>query len=322
MKKQEILNEGKRVIREEAEALLQTSECLDTQFVMAVETLHNLKGKLMVFGVGKSHLIGSKIAATFTSTGTPAMVLHATDALHGDVGIASRGDIALLLSKSGATAEILALLPVLKERDIPVISISCVSDSPLALKSDIHISANMESEVCPHNLAPTTSTTLMLAIGDALAVCLISLRGFSHEDFARAHPSGTLGRKLLMKASDLVKRKAEGVLPDTPMDKVILQISRGRTGAVVVVGKDNRVIGIITDGDLRRAMEKGLEMKNTFALDIMCENPVTENMDISAVHALRRMEEKRISQLILINEQGLLQGLIHLHDIIAEGIRT
>lgn len=323
MRNIQIQEEAQRVLKQEAEALMEMARLLDGVFVKAAQLLFEAQGKVILSGVGKSDLVSRKMAATFTSTGTPAVCMHATDALHGDVGIVQPGDVAILISRSGATQEVLALLPVLKARNIPVIGITCFSDSPLAQKSDIHLEVSGKEEACPYNLAPTTSTTATMAIGDALAVCLLKMRNFTDEDFARVHPAGSLGRQLLLKARDLIRREAAVVQPDSPMEHVILAISAGRSGAAVVADENRKVLGIITDGDLRRLISRSREDFRTIpAREVMSSSPRTADPDIPATAALLIMEEARISQLILCGPDQKLAGLIHLHDIIAEGIRT
>lgn len=317
-----ILQEARRVLGEEAKALSETADSLGDAFTGAVNCLFNSPGKIIVSGVGKSELIGRKMAATFTSTGTPALCMHATDALHGDIGIVQPGDVAILISRSGSTAEVLNLLPALKARQVPVIAITCFSDSPLSRSSDFHLLLEARSEACPHGLAPTTSTTATLAIGDALAVCLLRLRNFTDKDFARVHPSGSLGRQLLLKAQDLIRREAPTVFPDTPFEQVILSITQGRFGATVVTDADKRVLGIITDGDLRRLIMGRQDFSGLKAESFMTRNPKTAPVDIMATDALIQMEDARISQLLLTYPDQTLAGILHIHDLITEGIRS
>jgi arabinose-5-phosphate isomerase len=322
MENKQVLQEARRVLNQEAEALRIMALGLGEAFEQAVSVLSACKGKVVVSGVGKSELVGKKIAATFTSTGTPAICMHATDALHGDIGLVQTGDVAILISRSGATEEVLTLLPVLRARDIQVIGVTCFADSPLARNCDIHLLIEGKEEACPHGLAPTTSTTATLALGDALAVCLLRIRFFSDLDFARAHPAGSLGRRLTLKAKDLIRREAAIVQPDTPMEKVILSITAGRSGASVVVNAENIVVGIITDGDLRRLITGTKDFRNIPAEQVMSSNPKTISPDIPAHEALLFMEEARISQLILTHPDHTLAGIIHIHDLIAEGIRA
>lgn len=322
MNNKDIIEEARRVLHAESKALATTAQALDQAFEAAVLAIHSAKGKIILSGVGKSDLIGRKMAGTFTSTGMPAICVHATDALHGDIGIAMEGDIALLLSKSGASAEVMALVPVLKLRNIPVISITCYPDSPLAQASDIHIHAVVQDEASPNGLAPMSSTTVTMALGDALAACLMRLRNFSNQQFAFFHPSGSLGKMMLMSAESLVKRPAPCVFTDALMEEVIITISKGRTGAVVVVDQQQVVKGIITDGDLRRLLERNAYFAAIPASEVMNPNPTMANADISAAQALKIMETSKISQLILVNESNKVKGLVHLHDILAEGIRV
>lgn len=322
MNNKDIIQEARRVLQAESLALAATAHALDQAFEAAVLAIHSANGKLLISGVGKSDLVGRKMAGTFTSTGMPAICVHATDALHGDIGIAMEGDIALLLSKSGASAEVMALVPVFKQRNIPVISITCYPDSPLARASDIHIYAVVEHEASPNGLAPMSSTTVTMALGDALAACIMRLRNFSNQQFAFFHPSGSLGKMMLMSAESLVKRPPPCVLPETLMEEVIIAISKGRTGAVVVVDSQDVVQGIITDGDLRRLIERKSYFAGVKASEVMNPKPAVAKADISAADALQIMETLKISQLILVNEGNKVRGLVHLHDILAEGIRV
>jgi arabinose-5-phosphate isomerase len=322
MDQERILQEARRVLNQEAEALRNTAIGLGKAYLEAVELLFKRPGKIILSGVGKSELIGRKMAATFTSTGSPAICIHATDALHGDIGIVQDGDVAILISRSGSTEELLNLLPVLQSREIPVIAMTCFADSPLARNSEVHLLLEAQEEACPHGLAPTTSTTATMALGDALAVCLLTLREFSNTDFARVHPSGSLGKKLLLRAKDLIRREPSTVRPETPMEQVILSITAGRAGATVVTDTDHKVLGIITDGDLRRLISQTGDFRSAPAATVMSAQPKTGSPDMMAAEALALMEEARISQLILADEKGKLVGLIHIHDLIAEGIRS
>ena len=311
----EILKVGKETILQEAEALKGLAEHLDESFVKAVDLLYKTKGRVVLTGVGKSGLICKKIAATFASTGTPAFFLHPGDAAHGDLGMVRGDDTVIAVSNSGETAELLNIVPVIKSFGIPVIAITNNSKSSLARFSDVTLLLHVEKEACPLGLAPTTSTTATLALGDALAVTLMKLKGFKSEDFARFHPGGKLGIRL-SKVRDIMRRGDDipVVSPDTTFKEVVCEISSKKLGATVVV-EDKKLVGIITDGDLRRAFEKGVNF-DTRAREIMTDNPKTIREDIFAEKAVEIMEKYKITVLPVINENGQITGIIHLHDIL------
>ena len=311
----EILKVGKETIVQEAEALKALAEHLDESFVKAVELLYKTKGRVVLTGVGKSGLICKKIAATFASTGTPAFFLHPGDAAHGDLGMVRGDDTVIAVSNSGETAELLNIVPVIKSFGIPVIAITNNSESSLARFSDVTLLLHVEKEACPLGLAPTTSTTATLALGDALAVTLMKLKGFKNEDFARFHPGGKLGIRL-SKVRDIMRKGDDipVVSPDTTFKEVVCEISSKKLGATVVV-EDKKLVGIITDGDLRRAFEKGVNF-DTRAREIMTENPKTIREDIFAEKAVEIMEKYKITVLPVVNENGQITGIIHLHDIL------
>ena len=311
----EILKVGKETIVQEAEALKALAEHLDESFVKAVELLYKTKGRVVLTGVGKSGLICKKIAATFASTGTPAFFLHPGDAAHGDLGMVRGDDTVIAVSNSGETAELLNIVPVIKSFGIPVIAITNNSESSLARFSDVTLLLHVEKEACPLGLAPTTSTTATLALGDALAVTLMKLKGFKSEDFARFHPGGKLGIRL-SRVRDIMRKGDDipVVSPDTTFKEVIYEISSKKLGATLVV-EDKKLVGIITDGDLRRAFEKGVNF-DTRAREIMTENPKTIREDIFAEKAVEIMEKYKITVLPVINENGQITGIIHLHDIL------
>ena len=311
----EILKVGKETIVQEAEALKALAEHLDESFVKAVELLYKTKGRVVLTGVGKSGLICKKIAATFASTGTPAFFLHPGDAAHGDLGMVRGDDTVIAVSNSGETAELLNIVPIIKSFGIPVIAITNNSESSLARFSDVTLLLHVEKEACPLGLAPTTSTTATLALGDALAVTLMKLKGFKSEDFARFHPGGKLGIRL-SRVKDIMRKGDDipVVSPDTTFKEVIYEISSKKLGATLVV-EDKKLVGIITDGDLRRAFEKGVNF-DTRAREIMTENPKTIREDIFAEKAVEIMEKYKITVLPVINENGQITGIIHLHDIL------
>ena len=315
----EILKVGKETIIQEAEALKALAEHLDESFVKAVDLLYKTKGRVVLTGIGKSGLICKKIAATFASTGTPAFFLHPGDAAHGDLGMVRGDDTVIAVSNSGETAELLNIVPIIKSFGIPVIAITNNSKSSLARLSDVTLLLHVEKEACPLGLAPTTSTTATLALGDALAVTLMKLKGFKSEDFARFHPGGKLGIRL-SKVKDIMRKGDDipVVSPSTSLKEVIYEISSKKLGATVVV-EDRKLVGIITDGDLRRAFEKGVNF-DTRAKDIMTENPKTIREDIFAEKAVEIMEKYKITVLPVVDENGQITGIIHLHDILGRRI--
>lgn len=310
---------AKSTIEIEAQSLQSLIKYIDHQFAEAVNQLYHSKGRVIITGVGKSAIIAQKITATFNSTGTPAVFMHAADAVHGDLGIIQKTDSIICISKSGNTPEIKVLVPLLKHAGNKLIAMVGNTDSYLAQQADYIINCSVEKEACPNNLAPTSSTTAQLAMGDALAVCLLECRDFKSEDFARFHPGGALGKKLYLKAGDLAaqNQKPEVKKTDT-VRNVIIEISSKRIGAAAVI-EDNVLIGIITDGDIRRMMEKYENINSLTAQDIMSSQPKTIDAEELAVNALSLMQQKNISQLI-VTKSGQFSGFIHLHDLIKEGI--
>ncbi len=310
-----ILKEAKRVLIEEATALNKLAEKLNENFERAVKILLNTKGRVVLTGIGKSGLICKKIAATLSSTGTPAFFLHPSDAAHGDLGMLKGEDTVIAISNSGETAELLNIIPIIKSFGIPIIAITNNLNSSLARLSDVTLLLHVDKEVCPLNLAPTTSTTATLALGDALAVVLMKIKGFKDEDFAKFHPGGKLGIRL-SKVKDIMRTGKEIpiVSPQTPLKEVILEMSSKKLGSTLVMDK-NRLIGIITDGDLRRAMEKNVNFE-TKAEEIMTKNPKTIEEDTFAEKAIEKMEKYKITVLPVVDEKGNLKGILHLHDIL------
>ncbi|WP_456342274.1 KpsF/GutQ family sugar-phosphate isomerase [Thermovibrio sp.] len=315
----EIVKEGKRVLIEEAKAIERLAERLDESFTAAVELLYRTKGRVVLTGVGKSGLICKKIAATLSSTGTPAFFLHPTDAAHGDLGMVKGEDTVIAVSNSGETAELLSIIPLIKSFGIPVIAITSNLKSSLARLSDIVLNIGIEKEACPLNLAPTTSTTATLALGDALAAALMKLKGFSAKEFAKLHPGGKLGIRL-SKVKEIMRKGEEipKVTPETLLKDAILEISSKKLGATLVVD-GNRLVGIITDGDLRRALEKGATLE-TKVKDIMTKNPKKISEEAYGEEALREMEKYKITVLPVVDGEGRLKGIIHLHDILGRRI--
>jgi arabinose-5-phosphate isomerase len=309
-----------RVLINEAQALEKIAGFIDEDFEKCVEHILNSSGRVVVTGVGKSAIIANKIVATFNSTGTPALFMHAADAVHGDLGMVQPDDLVICISKSGNTPEIKVLTPLLKRRGAKLVALVSNINSHLALQADFVLNATIEAEACPNNLAPTTSTTAHMAIGDALAVCLQELRNFSSEDFARFHPGGSLGKQLYLKVEDIYPNHALPlVLPDTPIKDVILEITSKRLGATAVVEKNNTLAGIITDGDIRRMLQHHSNLADLKAKDIMSLKPKTIGKFEFATRALEVMQQGNISQLIVVDEAAVV-GFVHLHDLLKEGI--
>lgn len=311
---------ARTVLLAEADAIRNAVDLLDDQFDATVETLLNTTGRLVVTGVGKSALIGQKIVATMNSTGTPSLFMHAADAIHGDLGMIQDNDVVLIISKSGNTAEIKVLLPLLKRTSVRLIALVSARDSYLAQHADHVLHAFAEHEADPLNLAPTTSTTVALALGDALAVSLLELRGFTRQDFARYHPGGSLGKKLYLKVVDIFPHnQCPQVLPDAKIKDVIFTISANRLGATAVVDEAGLLIGIVTDGDIRRVAYEHDSFWQLCAKDAMTVGPVCVAPDEYAVAALQLMQERDITQLI-VAEEGRVYGFVHLHDLLKEGL--
>lgn len=318
--KNEILDYASQVLKEEADAVNGIRQYLNEDFVESVETILHSKGRLIVTGIGKSAIIGQKIVATLNSTGTPAVFMHAADAIHGDLGIIQPDDVVLCLSKSGNTPEIAQLIPFLKKNGNVLIAMVGNRDSFLAREAKFILNCTVAREASPNNLAPTCSSTAQLALGDALASTLIKLRGFTPEDFAKLHPGGILGKRLTLKVSDLYKfNDVPMVAPNAPMQQVVLEIS-GKCLGVTAVVQDRKVIGAITDGDLRRMIERNPDYSRLLAQDVMTKQPKTVSQDALAVDALELMKSKNITNLFVVDDNGEYLGVIHIHDIIKEGI--
>lgn len=311
---------ARSVLLAEAEAIRRAVELLDDGFDGVVETILNATGRLVVTGVGKSALIGQKIVATMNSTGTPALFMHAADAIHGDLGMIQADDVVLVISKSGSTSEIKALLPLLRRTGVRLIALVCDRNSYLARHADYILHAYAEREADSMDLAPTTSTTVALALGDALAVSLLEARGFTRQDFARFHPGGSLGKKMYLKVSDIYPHNAcPRVSPDTFVKEVIFEISANRLGATAVVDDAGHLLGIVTDGDIRRMAYQHEQFWQLHARDVMTPTPVCVAPDEFAVAALQLMESRNISQLVVVQENKML-GFVHLHDLLKEGL--
>jgi arabinose-5-phosphate isomerase len=310
---------AKSTIRKEAEAITGLTGSINEDFVECVELIFHSKGRVIVTGIGKSAIIGSKLVATFNSTGTPAVFMHAADAIHGDLGTIQKEDIVICLSKSGETPEIKVLIPLLKLHGSSLIAIVGNRESYLAKQANYILDASVKEEACPNNLAPTSSTTAQLVMGDALAVCLLECRGFTKNDFAKFHPGGSLGKELYLKVSDLAcNNQVPQVKVDDIIKNVIFEISSKRLGATAVLD-GNRLAGIITDGDLRRMLEKSSDFQTFTAQEIMSKNPKTIESSTLVVNALDIMRKNNITQLLVV-DNGRYSGVIHLHDILREGI--
>jgi arabinose-5-phosphate isomerase len=311
---------AKDVLINEAKAVENLTNYIDIDFESCVREILNSTGRVVITGIGKSAIIANKIVATMNSTGTPALFMHAADAIHGDLGMIQGNDIVICISKSGNTPEIKVLVPLLKRRGSKLVALVSNTNSYLAEQADFVLNATIGEEACPNNLAPTTSTTAHLAMGDALAVCLLELRDFSSEDFAKYHPGGSLGKQLYLKVGDVISNnELPMVSPASALKDVILEISSKRLGATAVVDENNNLLGIVTDGDLRRMLQKETNIGSITAADIMTRTPKTIDKSEFAVKALQVMQENNISQLV-VNDGQQVVGFIHLHDLLKEGI--
>ena len=317
---QEVLVQALETIELQAQSVKELMRYVNDAFAEAVRIIHEAKGRVVITGIGKSAIIAQKIVATFNSTGTPSLFMHAADAIHGDLGMVQQDDVVMIISKSGESPEIKVLIPLIKNFGNPVIALCGKGDSYLSTNADFLVNCTVEKEACPNNLAPTTSTTAQLVMGDAIAVCLLNLKGFSTEDFARSHPGGALGKRLYLRVSDLsnMNHKPQ-VKPDSPVKEIIYEISSKRLGAAVVIDDKGGIQGIITDGDLRRMLEKHSDTGKLTAKDICSANPKTIDGDELAVNALDVMRSNNISQLVVTNN-GSYDGILHLHDLVKEGL--
>jgi arabinose-5-phosphate isomerase len=318
----EILEIVKQTIKKESESIKKLLDYVDNEFVSAVKEIFNSKGRVIISGIGKSAIIGNKIVATLNSTGTPAIFMHAAEAIHGDLGIIQPDDVVICISKSGNTPEIKVLTPLVKSRGNKLIALVGNTDSYLAKSADYVLNCTVEKEACPNNLAPTSSTTAQLVLGDALAVALLYCKNFTAQDFARYHPGGSLGKRLYLKVSDLyVKNEKPQVSLSTPLRDTLMEITSKRLGCTVVAEEDN-ILGIITDGDLRRMLNNKniIDTQTQTAEQIMTKNPKTIAADAFAVEAFTIMQQHHITQLIVTDENNKYLGIIHIHDLITEGI--
>ena len=320
MNSKTILATALRTIQLEAASIAGLQERLNDDFVKAVNVIYESTGRLVISGIGKSAIIAQKIVATFNSTGTPALYMHAADAIHGDLGMIQKEDVVIVISKSGNSPEIKVLTPLIKNFGNTLIGIIGNLESYLALQADIVLDTAVSAEACPNNLAPTSSTTAQLVMGDALAVCLMELRGFTGEDFAKFHPGGLLGKKLYLRVKDLyIQNQKPSVNSTTSLKDLIISISGSRLGMTAVVNEKNEMLGVITDGDLRRMLEKDMSLKGVTAADIMTIHPKTIHPEALAVEALDVLRKFDITQLVVTNEMHYL-GVLHLHDLIREGL--
>lgn len=307
-------------IQLEAGAIAGLAEYINDDFEKAVRVIADCKGRIVISGMGKSAIIAQKIVATLNSTGTPSVFMHAGDAIHGDLGMVLQDDVVIVLSKSGESPEIKLLVPLIKNFGNTVIAIVGNIDSYLAKQSDIILNTTVAQEACPNNLAPTSSTTAQLVMGDALAICLMELKGFQSDDFAKFHPGGTLGKKLYLRVADLyIHNEKPKVLASQTLKEAIVEMTGKRLGVTAVVDKENNLLGIITDGDLRRMLEKNVAIDSIKVNDIMTSDPKTIAPDMLAVEALDILRKKEISQLVVAENKKYL-GIIHLHDLIKEGL--
>ena len=317
--KENILASAKKTIISESESIAKLTDYLDENFSNATQSIYNSKGRLVVTGIGKSAIIAQKMVATFNSTGTPSLFLHASEAIHGDLGMVQNEDIIICISKSGNSPEIKVLVPLLKRFGNTLIAITGNMTSFLAKGSDFVLNTTVDAEACPNNLAPTNSTTAQLVMGDALAVCLMEMRDFKPEDFAIYHPGGALGKKLLLRVKDMLEHTLKPMVsPEASIKKVIFEISEKRLGVTAVVD-DNKVIGIITDGDIRRMLNERDSFSDLTAKDIMTKNPKLISSTAMVVDALNILEDFSITQLVVVDNDEY-KGVLHLHDILKEGI--
>ncbi|MFM7709289.1 MAG: SIS domain-containing protein [Ferruginibacter sp.] len=316
---QTILETARRTFEVQSAAIRTLADQVGDSFGQAVEKIISNKGRLVVSGIGKSAIVAQKIVATLNSTGTPSLYMHAADAIHGDLGMVAPDDVVLVISKSGDSPEIKVLVPLVKGFGNTLIGMVGNMQSFLATHSDLVLNTTIEQEVCPNNLAPTTSTTAQMVMGDALAVCLMQLKGFRKDDFARFHPGGALGKKLYLRVSDILSSNKPSVKPDTPLPALIMEITKNRLGATAVLNDQDQVVGIVTDGDLRRMLEKKVNTTDLQTEAIMNQTPRTIDLHALAVEAVEQMRAHNINQLI-VNDAKVYCGIIHIQDLVREGI--
>lgn len=307
-------------IQLEAESVAGLAAFIDASFHKAVTAIHQAKGRLVLSGIGKSAIVAQKIVSTLNSTGTPSLFMHAADAIHGDLGMVQKEDVVMIISKSGESPEIKVLVPLIKNFGNTLIGMVGNTESFLATSCDIVLNTTVSKEACPNNLAPTSSTTAQMVMGDVLAVCLMELNGFNGQDFARFHPGGNLGKRLYLRVADLIVANEKPNVPlNASLKDVIVEISEKRLGVTAVTDKDHKVIGIITDGDLRRMLEKSDDLRTITAKDILSPHPKTVQPSLLAVEALDILRNNDISQLV-VEENGHYAGILHIHDLVREGI--
>lgn len=313
---------GKAVLQNEADAVHTLISRLDKRFTRACEIMLTCKGRIVVIGMGKSGHIGGKIAATLASTGTPAFFVHPGEASHGDLGMITQHDVVLALSNSGETSEILTILPIIKRQAIPLISLTGNPDSTLSTTADINLDVSVASEACPLDLAPTSSTTTTLAMGDALAIALLDARGFTEEDFARSHPGGSLGRRLLLHVEQIMHTgdTIPAVSHEALLSEALLEITRKSLGMTAIVNETGKVLGIFTDGDLRRTLDKGVDIHKTPVADVMTTDCKMAHRDMLAAEALHMMDEYKINALLVTDENRQLVGALNMHDLLRAGV--
>ncbi len=319
---QRLIDRGREALRIEARAVAALVDRLGADFAAACQLLLDCTGRVVVSGMGKSGHVGRKISATLASTGTPSFFLHPAEASHGDLGMLARGDVVLAISYSGETAEFLTILPIIKRMDVPLLAMTGNAISTLAREADVHLDVSVPAEACPLNLAPTASTTATLAMGDALAVALLGQRGFTEADFARSHPGGALGRRLLLHVSDVMRTGADlpKVRPDTPLPEGLLEMSRKRLGMTAVVDAEDRVLGIFTDGDLRRALDRHVDIQQARMADVMTRGGRAIGPQLLAAEAVLMMEKHAINALLVEDPQGRLIGALNVHDLLRAGV--
>ncbi|WP_444915731.1 KpsF/GutQ family sugar-phosphate isomerase [Microbulbifer sp. TRSA007] len=317
-----ILEAGRRTVRMETEAVAALEHRVNGEFQRACEMIMQCRGRTIVTGMGKSGHIGRKIAATLASTGTPSFFVHPGEASHGDLGMITRDDVVIAISNSGSSAEVLTLLPLLKRLGIPLISMAGKTDSPLAQAAEVNLDISVATEACPLNLAPTSSTTVTLVMGDALAVALLEARGFTAEDFAFSHPGGALGRRLLLKVEDVMHAGDElpQVTPETLLSKALLEMTSKGFGMTTIVNSDDELLGVFTDGDLRRVIDQKIELDKALMEEVMSRRPKTVSADTLAAESLRIMEDYKITALVVEDEAHHPVGVLHMHDILRAGV--
>jgi len=321
MEIEKICQVGRTVIEIEAQMIASLAARIDHQFAEACLHLHNCEGRIAVMGVGKSGHICKKIAATFASTGSPAFFIHPSEAKHGDIGMLTKKDVLLVLSNSGESEEIISILPVIKRLDIPLIALTGRKNSSLAKAATIHIDVSVDKEACPLGLAPTSSTTAALVMGDAIAMALLDKRGFTEDDFARSHPGGTLGRRLLLRVEELMHKEEHVpiVSEESNLKDALVEMTRKKLGMTTVIDEAGKLIGIFTDGDVRRAFDKNADIYQIVS-HVMTKNPKTISSDILAVDALQIMETYKITALVVVDDKHAPMGVIHIHDVLRAGL--